>query len=56
MVSNMGYVFFYSDNPKKWCLEHFIQWRALKMAVKVKEQLSGILSRINVCYLNVSRE
>jgi ATP-dependent RNA helicase DHX40 len=37
-----------SDNPKKWCSEHFIHWRALKMAIKVQEQLSGILNRLRV--------
>ena len=44
----------FSANPKKWCSEHFIQWRALKMASMVEEQLSGILARLRVCCVSCS--
>lgn len=34
-----------SSSPPRWCREHFIHWRALKMAYNIHQQLEAILQR-----------
>ncbi|XP_067044584.1 probable ATP-dependent RNA helicase DHX40 isoform X2 [Acropora muricata] len=34
-----------SSSPPRWCREHFIHWRALKMAHNVHKQLQEVLQR-----------
>ena len=39
------FLVFCSSSPPRWCREHYIHWRALKMAHNIHRQLETILQR-----------
>ncbi|XP_031569956.1 probable ATP-dependent RNA helicase DHX40, partial [Actinia tenebrosa] len=39
-----------SSSPTKWCRDHFVHWRALKLAVTIHHQLENILVRQKLKY------
>ena len=43
--SRRFFLVFCSSSPPRWCREHYIHWRALKMAHNIHRQLETILQR-----------
>lgn len=49
MMSNYYLIFFILDNEDpQWCYENFINYRSLKSADNVRQQLSRIMDRFNL--------
>ena len=45
VINACFFLLMFSSSPSAWCRDHYIHWRALKLAYNIHRQLCGILQR-----------